>query len=75
MFLQMEKQLTISLFMETSLLLQPTTLNIFHKKKKEVLERLRVTLSFLGVQLKYIIGILTITPPFSTGNIHHLQFD
>jgi len=33
MFLQMEKQLTISLFMETSLLLQPTTLNIFHKKK------------------------------------------
>jgi len=34
MFLQMKKQLTISLFMEASLLLQPTTLNIFHTKKK-----------------------------------------
>jgi hypothetical protein len=49
--------------------------HIPHTQKNRVLERLRVTLSFLGMQLKYIIGILTITPPFSTRNIHHLQFD
>ena len=69
MFLQVDKQLTISLVMKALILLQvPTTLNIFQtEKKKGVPERLRVALSFLPVQLKYVVGILTITLPLSTG--------
>jgi hypothetical protein len=54
--------------MEALVLLQPTTLNIFQiEKKNGVLERLRVALSFLPVQLKYAVGILIVTLPLSTG--------
>jgi hypothetical protein len=39
MFLQVDKQLTISLVMEASVLLQPTILNIFQIEKKIEFQR------------------------------------
>jgi hypothetical protein len=43
------------------------TEHISNREKNGVPERLRVALSFLPMQLKYVVGILTITLPLSTG--------